>query len=196
MADTWVTLGNLEPKALQFSLRCAGTTAWHNFSLGAGQYKQFGAGDWNAEDCTTYELSIGTNQGNGTASTQVIKMADEHTYLLVKTASVGYAAHDAQQMIVVVNSSSRELDLNYFCSGVGNKVMEVDAHSQSWVFVGNPSACNPYVGSVRENGRELATLPTTPLPTGNVYTLTWNDDRHMWSIRSVHAGAGVGDSGN
>ena len=195
-ADTWVTLGNLESKTLQFSLRCAGATAWHNFSLGAGRYKQFGAGDWNAEDCSTYELSIGTNQGNGTASTQVARMTNEHTYLLVKTSSVGYAVHDAQQMIVVMNASSRDLDLNYFCANVGSKVMSIGPHAQSWLFVGNPSACNPYVGSVREAGREMATLPTTSLPTGNVYTLTWNDDKHMWNIRSTHAGGGVGDPGN
>jgi hypothetical protein len=29
--------------------------------------------------------------------------------LLVKTSSVGYAAHDAKQMIVVVNASSRDV---------------------------------------------------------------------------------------
>jgi hypothetical protein len=49
---------------------------------------------------------------------------------------------------------------------------------------------------VREAGREDATLPTTPLPTGNIFTLTWNDDRHMWTMRSARAGANAPDASN
>jgi hypothetical protein len=193
-ADTFVTLGNLEPKTLKFSVRCAGTTTWHDFSLAAGKYDNFGAGNWNGNECDTYELSIGTNQSNGSTRTQVIRMTNEHTYLLVKTESVGYAAHDAKQMIVVVNASSRDVDLSYFCAGVKSKVLSVDKHSQTWLYVGSPSACNPYVGSVRETSG--TTLPTTPLPTAMVYTLNWNNDRHLWNVNSAPVGKGVAAPGN
>ena len=99
-------------------------------------------------------------------------------------------------MIIVVNASGRELDLNYACPNVPWKTMVVAAHGQSWLFVGGAPPCSPFSGAVRESGREDATLPTTPLPTGNIYTLTWNDDQHMWTMRSTHAGANAPDASN
>ncbi len=194
-ADTAVTIGNLTTQPLKFSLRCQGADAWHLFTLGPGEYKLYFGDLWHAE-CDNYESRIGTNQDNGSVSYQTSRLLDQHTYVFVKTQSVGYAAHDANQMIIVANDSGRELDLNYSCPNVSWKTMVVAPHGQNWLFVGSPSPCSPFYGAVRESGREDATLPTTPLPTGNVYTLSWNDDRHMWSLRSAHAGANAPDASN
>jgi hypothetical protein len=192
-ADSAVTIGNLTTQSLKFDLRCQGEGGWHVFTLGAGEFKFYYADLWHGT-CDSYESSIGTTQANGSETHQAARMLDQHTYVFVKTASVGYAAHDASQMIIVVNNSGRELDLNYACPNVAWKTMVVAAHGQSWLFTGSPSPCNPYSGAARESGREDATLPTTPMPTGNIYTLTWNDDRHMWSMRSARAGADAPDA--
>ncbi len=194
-ADTAITIGNLDTKPLKFNLRCDSGGAWHLFTIGPGEYKLYFGDLWHA-DCDNYEASIGTNQSNGAVTTQTARMLDQHTYVFVKTQSVGYAAHDVNDMIIVVNASGRELDLNYFCANVGSKTMVIGPHNQSWLFVGNRSACSPYLGSVREEGRETATLATTALPTGNIFTLAWNDDRHMWTMRSTRAGANAPDASN
>jgi hypothetical protein len=194
-ADTAVTIGNLTTQPLKFNLRCQGDGTWHLFTLGAGEFKLYFGDLWHGE-CDSYESSIGTNQTNGSVTYQAARMLDQHTYVFVKTQSVGYAAHDASQMIMVVNASGRELDLNYSCPNVAWKTMVVAAHGQSWLFVGSPSPCSPFYGAVRESGREDATLPTTPLPAGNIYTLNWNDDQHMWTMRSTRAGANAPDASN
>jgi len=183
-----VVIGNLEPRPLPFQFRCAGyATPWHNFTLGVGQYRWFSADDWHGDCAGQYEMLIGTDQRDGSSVGQIVSMTVDHTYLLVKTRTVGYTAHDAQYMIVVKNASSEQVDLNYFCANVGSKQMSLAPYAQSWLFVGSPAACSPYYGSIRQAGRELATLPTTPLPTGNVYTLTWNSDRNMWNISRAQA---------
>lgn len=194
-ADSAITIGNLTTQALKFDLRCQGEGGWHVFTLGAGQFRLYFADLWHGS-CDNYESSIGTTQANGSETHQAARMFDQHTYVFVKTASVGYAAHDASQMIIVVNSSGRELDLNYSCPNVAWKTMVVAAHAQSWLFTGSPSPCSPYYGAARESGREDATLPTTPLPNGNIYTLSWSDDRHAWSIRSTKAGDDAPDATN
>jgi hypothetical protein len=194
-ADTAITIGNLTTVPLKFDLRCQGEGGWHLFTLPAGEFKLYFGDLWHGA-CDSYESSIGTTAANGSETHQAARMYDQHTYVFVKTASVGYAAHDANQMIIVDNNSDRELDLNYACPNVAWKTMVVAAHGQNWLFTGSPSPCNPYSGAVREAGREDATLPTTPLPTGNIFTLTWNDDRHMWTIRSARAGANAPDASN
>jgi hypothetical protein len=183
---------NVQATPLRFAARCVtGNTSWHQFQVGAGQYRSVYADDWNGYCDSSYEASFGTNQSDGSVTQQVARLTNGHFYVLVKTNSVGYTVHDAQSMIVVANASSRPLPLNIFCSGVANTRLSVAPNAQSWMFTGNRPACSPYVGSVVEVAGERATLPTTPMPNGYIYTLTWNDDAHSWNMRSGRVGAGV-----
>jgi hypothetical protein len=183
---------NVEPTPLRFAARCVtGNTTWHQFQVGAGQYAAIYADNWKEYCDSSYEASFGTNQSDGSVAQQFAHLTNGHFYVLVKTRSAGYTVHDAQSMIVVVNASSRELPLNLFCGNAANTRLTVAPNARSWMFTGNPSACSPYSGSVVEVVGERAPLPTTPMPNGYIYTLTWNDDAHSWNIRSAKVGTGV-----
>jgi hypothetical protein len=183
---------NVEPTPLRFAARCVtGNTAWHQLQVGAGQYQGVYANSWNAYCDSSYEASFGTNQADGSVTQQFARLTSGHVYVLVKTSSVGYTVHDGNSMLVVVNASSRQLPLNIFCSGVANTRLPVAPNARSWMFTGNPPPCSPYVGSVVEVAGERAPLPTTPMPNGYIYTLTWNDDAHSWNMRSVRLGTGA-----
>jgi|GEM_PF-4968677 len=187
---TWIY--NVEPTPLQFAARCVtGNTSWHEFQIGAGQYRAVYADDWKGYCDSSYEASFGTNQGFGSATQQFARLTNGHVYVLVKTRSVGYTVHDAQSMIVVANASSRPLPLNLFCGGANTATLPVAPNARSWMFTGNPSTCSPYYGSVVEVVGERAPLPTTPMPNGYIYTLTWNDDAHSWNMRSTKLGTGA-----
>ncbi|HEX3464670.1 MAG TPA: hypothetical protein VHS78_11535 [Candidatus Elarobacter sp.] len=187
-ADTAIAVVNVESKTVQFSARCLNDSGgWHNYSVDPGKTQVVdGLTDWNFACGPVYEFLARTANDDGTPPTQSARMNDGHTYMIVDTASVGFTIHDAQSMIVVANNSGRDLALNYKCEAVGDwQQMQVSAHDRTWLFVGEPPGCRRYVAAVREPGREDASLPTTPMPIGRIYTLTWNGDSQMWSMRSV-----------
>jgi hypothetical protein len=183
---------NVEPAPLRFSARCVtGNTSWHQIQVGAGQYASVYADSWREYCDSSYEASFGTNQSDGSVTQQFARLTSGHVYVLVKTRSVGYTVHDGQSMIVVANASSRPLPLNLFCSGAQSTTLPVGPNARSWMYTGNPSPCSPYLGSVVEVVGERAPLPTTPMPNGYIYTLSWNDDAHSWTMRNVRLGTGA-----
>jgi hypothetical protein len=187
---TWIY--NVEPTPLRFTVRCiTGDTSWHELQVGPGAYRSVYADDWKGYCGSSYEASFGTNQSDGSVTQQFARLASGHVYVLVKTRSVGYTVHDGNAMIVVANASSRPLPLNIFCSNVAGTRLPVGANARSWMYTGNPSACSPYFGSVVDVAGQPAALPTTPMPNGYIYTLTWNDDAQSWNMRSTRLGTGA-----
>lgn len=189
LADNPIVIGNVEPTTVSFAIRCvAGAdNGWHQFSLRAGEYKWFNSDLWGDQSLCpgVFEMSIPTEHADGTVTRQLIRMTnDTLAYEIVKTQSVGYYAHEARSMIVVSNDSNRPASLNYMCAGQQWAKMNLAPGARSWVFVG-ARPCSPYVGSIIERSGEPATLPTSPLPPGYVYSLRWNDGAQRWNLTHV-----------
>lgn len=188
-ADNPVAIGNVEPAPVSFSIRCvAGSeTGWHPFTLQPGEFKWFNSDLWGQSDLCPgiFQMSIPTQQANGSVTRQLIRLdSHETSYIIVKTRSVGYYAHPARTMIVVTNDSSRAISLNYTCPGNPWNKMYLTPGATSWVYAGE-RPCSPYVGSIIEQSGQPATLPTSPLPPGYMYTLRWNEGAGRWYLQHV-----------
>jgi len=189
-ADNAVVIGNVEPETLKFSLRCVtGDTRWKDYSIASGEYKAFDAADWRSDDCDgDYEMQIGTihDDDGGRVTKQNIRLIGQHTYVIVKTQSVGFYAHDAKQMLVFSNASNHPLTLTYGCGGSSHE-LSVGAHETSWLFTGYPPPCSPYYGTVYERGRKA--MESTPMPAGYTFKFTWNDVDGTWGMGQSETGA-------
>ncbi|HEX3549224.1 MAG TPA: hypothetical protein VHT53_02550 [Candidatus Elarobacter sp.] len=188
-ADNPVAIGNAEATTVSFSIRCiqGSDTGWHQFSLQPGEYKWFNSNLWGQADLCPgiFEMSIPTQQANGSVTRQLIRLdSNETSYVIVKTRSVGYYAHPARTMIVVTNDSSRAVSMNYKCAPSSWAQMYLAPGATSWVYTGE-RPCSPYVAAIIEQSGQDATLPTTPLPPGYIYTLRWNDAAGRWNLLHV-----------
>jgi hypothetical protein len=193
-ADTGIQIGNLEKKPLKFSLRCAGDSAWHPFSLNSIEYKWFSEGDWNGNcDSGSYELRIGTTERDGSVTEKIVAMQRGESYALVKPGSTNdYTAYNIRSMVVLVNQSSRQLTLSYGCSGVSSRTLRVNPNDFSWIFFGARPACSPFVASIETTANDGSkTTIARPLVGQNLYTLNWNSGRQAWDIETVRQGGGT-----
>jgi len=187
-ADT-VKVGNLEKKPLKFSLRC-GDGEWSLFTLNPLQNK-----DWSCAN-TTVSLQIGTTNSDGSVTEKTFNLRNGITYALVKPGSTNdYVAYDTNLMVVIVNTSSRNLTFTRACSRVSPTAMTVAAKDYSWVYAGNPPVCSPYMASIETNASDGSrTTLSRPMALGNLYTMTWNDARQAWDIQAERQGGGTANS--
>ena len=193
-ADTGIQIGNLEKKALKFSLHCAGDNDWHSFSLNSIEYKWFSEGDWNGScNSGSYELRIGTTERDGSVTEKIVQLSRGQSYALVKPGSTNdYTAYDIRRMVVLVNQSTRQLSLAYGCSGVAARTLRVPPNDFSWIYFGTRPQCSPFVASIDTMANDGSkTTIARPLVGENLYTLSWNDGRQAWDIQAVRQGGGT-----
>lgn len=188
-ADT-VKVGNLEKKALKYSVRCGQDGNWKLDTIDPLQNRS-----WTCANSAVW-LQIGTTNSDGSVTQKVIALRNGVTYALAKPGSTNdYTAYDTSLMVVVVNASSRKLTFSRACNGVRATSMTVSPKDYSWIYAGSPPVCSPYTASIETNASDGSqTTISRPMALGNIYTINWNDARGAWDIQEARQGANSTDA--